>query len=275
MGRDSTKGKQINRYCRRCYLKSFYKGVVSEDEKVLPIENSLLRGDGVFETVLAIDHKAVAWDRHYARMQKAANKILITIPAKIDIDLAIAAILKDEIGRNRLRVVCLGDGSWFLTLQPVAEVAESISLTRFPYVRDSKSLLAGIKSISYSDSITAIRHAENLGFDDSIFLNEKDEVVETGLSNLMLLTQDGWRTPEIASGCLPGITRELVMIWFGVKESKITFNDLLNAKAVYTTSSIRLVQRVDKIEQKLYSVCEEGSNLVNTFEAKLLANLNP
>ena len=256
-------------------MKSFYKGIVSEADQVLPIESSLLRGDGIFETLLSIDQSAVAWDRHYARMQKAANKVLISIPAKIDIDLAIAAILKDEIGRNRLRVVCLGDGSWFLTLQPVAEVAESISLTKFPYLRDSRALLAGVKSLSYADSITAIRYAENLGFDDAIFLNERDEIVETGLSNLLLLTNEGWRTPAIASGCLPGITRELLMSWFGVKEATLTFSDLLSAKAVFTTSSIRFVQRVDKIEQKLYEVCEEGIELINAFEEKILGNLNP
>ena len=256
-------------------MKSFYKGIVSEADQVLPIESSLLRGDGIFETLLSIDQSAVAWDRHYARMQKAANKVLISIPAKIDIDLAIAAILKDEIGRNRLRVVCLGDGSWFLTLQPVAEVAESISLTKFPYLRDSRALLAGVKSLSYADSITAIRYAENLGFDDAIFLNERDEIVETGLSNLLLLTNEGWRTPAIASGCLPGITRELLMSWFGVKEATLTFSDLLSAMAVFTTSSIRFVQRVDKIEQKLYEVCEEGIELINAFEEKILGNLNP
>lgn len=256
-------------------MKSYYKGVVSEDEKILPIESSLLRGDGIFETVLSIDEKAIAWDRHYARMQKAANKILINIPAKIDIDLAIAAILKDEIGRNRLRVVCLADGGWFLTLQPITEIAESISITRFPFIRDSRSAISGIKSLSYSESIIAIRHAENLGFADSIFLNEREEVVETGLANILILNQDGWRTPAISSGCLPGITRELLMIWFGVKEAVLNFDDLLRAKAVYLTSSIRLIQRVDKVEQKLYPLCVEGSDLIDAFEAKLLGNLNP
>lgn len=256
-------------------MKSYYRGVVSEDEKILPIESSLLRGDGIFETVLSIDEKAIAWDRHYARMQKAANKILINIPAKIDIDLAIAAILKDEIGRNRLRVVCLADGGWFLTLQPITEIAESISITRFPFIRDSRSAISGIKSLSYSESIIAIRHAENLGFEDSIFLNEREEVVETGLANILILNQDGWRTPAISSGCLPGITRELLMIWFGVKEAVLNFDDLLKAKAVYLTSSIRLIQRVDKVEQKLYSPCVEGSDLIDAFEAKLLGNLNP
>ena len=256
-------------------MKSFYKGVVSEDEKVLPIESSMLRGDGIFETILSIDQDAIAWDRHYARMQKAANKILINIPAKIDIELAIAAILKEEIGRNRLRVVCLADGGWFLTLQPVTEIAESISITRFPYIRDSRSAISGIKSLSYSESIIALRHAENLGFADSIFLNERDEIVETGLANILIFNEDGWRTPTISSGCLPGITRELLMSWFGVKEMVISFEDLLSAKAVYLTSSIRLIQRVDKVEQKLFSPCAEGSDLIDAFEAKLLGNLNP
>lgn len=256
-------------------MKSFYRGVVSEDDQILPLDSSLLRGDGVFETLLTIDQSAVAWDRHYVRMQKAANKLMMTIPAKIDVDLAIVEILRDEIGRNRLRVVCLADGGWFLTLQPVAEIAESISLTRFPYTRDSKSLLTGVKSLSYADSIAAIRFAQNLGFDDSIFLNEKEEVVETGLANLLLLTEDGWRTPELASGCLPGVTRELIMLWFGVKEKSLQFSDLLSAKAVYATSSIRLVQRVEKIEQKLYPICEEGIKLINEFEERLLATINP
>ena len=179
-------------------MKSYYKGIVSEEEQILPIESSLLRGDGVFETVLSIDKKPIAWDRHYARMQKAANRILINIPAKIDIDLAIAAILKDELGRNRLRVVCLADGGWFLTLQPIQEIAESISITRFPFIRDSRAALSGIKSLSYGESIIALRHAENLGFADSIFLNERDEVVETGLANILILHQDGWRTPALS-----------------------------------------------------------------------------
>ena len=65
------------------------------------------------------------------------------------------------------------------------------------------------------------------------------------------------------------------MNWFGVKEAVLNFDDLLKAKAVYLTSSIRLIQRVDKVEQKLYSPCVEGSDLIDAFEAKLLGNLNP
>jgi branched-subunit amino acid aminotransferase/4-amino-4-deoxychorismate lyase len=160
-------------------------------------------------------------------------------------------------------------------LQPVAEISESATLTRFPYIKNSDSLMAGIKSLSYIESITALRYAESVGFDDAIFVNQRDEVVETGLSNLLLLTDSGWVTPPIATGCLPGITRELLITWFGVKESTFSFQELLQAKAVYLTSSIRLLQRVSKIDQKLIPVNDKGLELLEAFESKLLANINP
>ena len=159
--------------------------------------------------------------------------------------------------------------------QPVAEISESATLTKFPYTKNSQSLTAGIKSVSYTDSITALRYAENLGFDDAIFINERDEVVETGLANLILLTEQGWITPHTSTGCLPGIMRELLISWFGVKEAVITYDELLRAQCVYTSSSIRLMQRIERIDQKLFSRHEKGDALLESLDLKLMGNLNP
>ncbi|CAB4676953.1 unannotated protein [freshwater metagenome] len=82
-------------------------------------------------------------------------------------------------------------------------------------------------------------------------------------------------TPPLSTGCLPGITRELLITWFGVKEMRFSYNELLQAKAVYLSSSIRLLQRVSKIDQKLIPAHEDGSALIEAFETKLLANINP
>lgn len=256
-------------------MKTFFNGSVSEVGNPLPMDSSLLRGDGVFETILTIDQNVIAWDRHFARIQKSAAKVLISTPAKIDVELAIEKILVDEIGRNRLRVICLGDGGWFLTLQPVAEISESASLTKFAFIKNSDSLTAGIKALSYIESITALRFAEKLGFDDAIFINQRDEVVETGLANLLLLTDTGWVTPPLATGCLPGITRELLLSWHDVREEAFSYGELLKAKAVYLTSSIRLLQRVGKIDQKLFAINDEGTALLEAFESKILGNMNP
>ena len=256
-------------------MKLLVNGVMQDDLTKLPYSNSLLRGDGLFETILTIDQKAVAWERHYARLEKSAKQILITLPARIDIEVGIEKILKSATGRSRLRLNVLSEGDWFITLEPVSEGSEAISLMKVDAPKISNGSLSGSKSISYGESLLAVRKAKAAGFDDGVFINEKGFVVETALSNLLILTKDGWQTPALSTGCLPGISRELLIKWFDVKESEFDFSYLLSAQAVYVSSSIKLIQRVDKIEDRLFDQSLIGNELANEFSSRLLSNINP
>lgn len=256
-------------------MKLLINGVIQDDLAKLPYSNSLLRGDGLFETILTIDQKVVAWDRHYARLEKSAKQILITLPARIDIEVGIEKILANATGESRLRLNVLADGDWFITLEPVSEGKESISLMKINEPKISKGALSGAKSISYGESLLAIRKASAAGFDDGIFLNENADVVETALSNLLILTEAGWLTPPLSTGCLPGISRELLIKWFEVSEREFKFEELLDAKAVYATSSIRLIQPVGKVEDRLFDKNLLGEELIENFRSKLFSNMNP
>jgi branched-subunit amino acid aminotransferase/4-amino-4-deoxychorismate lyase len=256
-------------------MKLLVNGVLQDDLAKLPYSNSLLRGDGLFETILAIDQKVVAWDRHYARLEKSAKQVLITLPARIEIEVGIEKILTNVTGKSRMRLNVLAEGDWFITLEPVIEGKESISLMKISEPKISKGALSGVKSISYGESLLVVRKATAAGFDDGIFLNENADVVETALSNLLILTENGWQTPALNTGCLPGISRELLIKWFDVKEREFDFNYLLSAKAVYVTSSIKLIQRVDKIGDRLFSKNLLGEELIENFRSKLFSNMNP
>ena len=276
MGRDPIEGQAIN--CNRIGgvgMKLLVNGVLQDDHAKLPYSNSLLRGDGLFETILTIDQKPVALDRHYARLEKSAKQIQITLPARIDIEVGIEKVLANVSGKSRLRLNVLADGDWSITLEPVSEGKESVSLMKVNEPKISNGALSGVKSISYGESLLVVRRAIATGFDDGIFLNENSDVVETALSNLLILTDDGWQTPALSTGCLPGITRELLIKWFDVKESEFDFDYLLSAKAVYVTSSIKLIQRVDKIEDRLFSKNLLGEELIENFKSKLFSNMNP
>ena len=255
-------------------MKLLVNGVLQDDHAKLPYSNSLLRGDGLFETILTIDQKPVALDRHYARLAKSAKQIQITLPARIDIEVGIEKVLANVSGKSRLRLNVLADGDWSITLEPVSEGKESVSLMKVNEPKISNGALSGVKSISYGESLLVVRRAIATGFDDGIFLNENSDVVETALSNLLILTDDGWQTPALSTGCLPGITRELLIKWFDVKESEFDFDYLLSAKAVYVTSSIKLIQRVDKIEDRLFSKNLLGEELIENFKSKLFSNMN-
>ena len=256
-------------------MKLLVNGQIQDDAAKLPYSNALLRGDGLFETILTIDNKAVAWNRHYARLEKSAKQILVTLPARIDIEVAIEKILTNATGQSRLRLTVLSDGDWFVSLEPVSEESESISLMKVEALKISNGSLSGSKSISYGESLFVVRKAKAAGFDDGVFINEKGFVVETALSNLLIHNQDGWQTPALTTGCLPGISRELLIKWFDVKEIEFDFERLLSAQAVYVTSSIKLIQRVNKIDDRLFEESLVGKELVGNFRSKLLSNINP
>jgi len=250
-------------------------GQIQSDLAKLPYSDALVRGDGVFETILAINDKPVALDRHLARIEKSAATSLLNLPALIDIRLAVTAILENQIGKSKLRLVVLSDGNWFISCQPLSEESTSTFLTRFDNPVFSKNYLNTVKSTSYARSLLAVRYAKSLGFDDCLFINESGFVVETGFSNLLILNNSKWVTPALTTGCLPGITRELLIKWFDIGEVEISFEELLTSQAVYVTSSLRLIQRVNRIEGRSFSENSLGKELISQFNQRLFSNINP
>ena len=256
-------------------MKLLINGISHSDVSKLPNSDALLRGDGLFETILAIDDKPVALDRHLARLERSADKLQITLPASIDIKVGISNLLEAQTGQSKVRLVVLSDGNWFISAEPLVESAQSVSLTKFSDPINSKSGLVGIKSISYGLSLLAVRKAKQLGFDDSIFINEEGFVVETGFSNLLILSGSTWQTPALSTGCLSGITRELLIKWFDVQEVELSYEQFLAKDAIYTTSCLRLIQPVKKVDDKLFNENHLGNELITQFKEKLFSNINP
>lgn len=56
-------------------IKLIVNGQIANDVATLPFSNALLRGDGLFETILAIDQKIIAWQKHYERLASGATEI--------------------------------------------------------------------------------------------------------------------------------------------------------------------------------------------------------
>lgn len=232
----------------------------------LPYSQSLLRGDGIFETILALDQQIIAWERHFERFAKSAQQLLMTIPAKIDLEVAINKLLVDQVGKSRIRITVLTDGSWIVVVQKVVESNSQVTLIKMDQPVISNGPLSGVKSISYGQSMLAVRIAESRGFTDGVYLNEKDFVVETGLSNIIILEKDKFITPALESGCLPGITRQILIKNFDIQEGLFTWEQLLSADAVYLCSSIQLIRSVSKIEDKLFEENEKGLKLIGDLD---------
>ena len=254
-------------------MKLLVNGKVLSEPLALPFSLSFIRGDGLFETILGIDEKIIAWQRHYERLAKSAEKLLITIPAKIDIEVGINQLLKGEIGKSRIRVAALADGTWLVAVEAADDSNKLPSLIKMNQVINSNSPLSGIKSISYGQSMLAVRTAQARGYSDGVYLNQNGDVVETGSANIIILKGEKFITPALESGCLPGITRQILIKDFGVIEELFNWDQLLEANGVFLCSSIRLLTPVSRVEDKLFENTQIGMKLIGEFEQHIRSKI--
>jgi branched-subunit amino acid aminotransferase/4-amino-4-deoxychorismate lyase len=120
-------------------MKLLVNGKLVTEPLSLPFSLSFIRGDGLFETILGIDEKIIAWHRHYERLAKSAEKLLITIPARIDIEVGINQLLKGVVGKSRVRVAVLADSNWLIAVEQVPEQDKLPSLIKMNQILNSNS----------------------------------------------------------------------------------------------------------------------------------------
>lgn len=243
-------------------MKLLVNGKLIEEPLSLPFSLSFIRGDGLFETILGLDEKIIAWHRHYERLAKSAEKLLITIPPRIDIEVGINQLLAGVVGKSRIRVAVLADGNWLIASEQVTE-DKLPSLIKMNQVLNSNSPMSGIKSISYGQSMMAVRLAQSRGYTDGVYLNENQHVVETGSANIVILKDQQFITPSLQSGCLPGITRQILIKNFDISERLFTWEQMLDSDAIFLCSSIRLLAPVGKVEDKLFESNPQGEKLIS------------
>ena len=71
-------------------------------------------------------------------------------------------------------------------------------------------------------------------------------------SNVFVVLDGELVTPPLASGCLAGVTRALVLEWTGAVERDVPLGALLEADEVFLTSSTRDVQAVHAVGDDVY-----------------------
>ncbi len=258
--------------------------------RISPFDRGILYGYGLFETMRSYRGYVFGLDRHLARLMHSACKIGLDGGLDpIELRQAIYKTLEaNERPDARIRLTVLaGEGERGLTLPTTGKltiiiVAEKLVLpppqaykeglcavvvsTR----RNSHSLLSGIKSTNYLDSLVAQSEASAAGADQAILLNEQGFVAECSTSNIFLVVGGKLLTPSVDSGILPGVTREEVIelalnLGVAVVEEEISLAVLLRADEAFMTNSIIEIMPITAVDGK-----PVGSGMVGEITEKLM-----
>jgi branched-chain amino acid aminotransferase len=230
------------------------------DATVSVLDHGLTVGDGVFETIKATHGTAFALDRHLARLTRSARGLGLPDPDPDEVRRACQAVLEaNPAPLARLRVTYTGGpgplGSDRGDKGPTLVVAlgawqprpETTAVVTVPWTRNETGALTGLKTTSYGENVVALARAHAAGASEAIFANTRGRLCEGTGSNVFVVLGGRLLTPPLASGCLGGITRELVLEWCGAEEADLPLEALAEADEIALTSTLRDVQAVHRV----------------------------
>jgi len=217
--------------------------LLSEDQvKISPFDSCLLRGEGVFETILAVDGRIVSWPRHLKRLRNSAELLGVSVPQEAALVEAMRMVLNEnELAQGKARIrVTLADNE-LVTAVALPERGECARVALVDLPRNERSPLCHAKTTSYAENMLALVRAEELGADEAMLANTKGELCEGSLSNVFFVKNGVICTPALKCGCLPGTVREALLEIAEVEVGHWPIEVLDGADEIWLTSSTRPV----------------------------------
>jgi len=250
--------------------------VGAADNCTSPGQTGLLNGWGVFSTLRVRGGVLFAFERHWDRLRRDAKLLRVPMPARpewlhgrllnlVEANRAFDATLRVAIVRNQggpfegPGITRTFDLIAFTT--DLAQWPDSVSLGMKPHARHAANEFAGVKTMSWAFNLAWVEEARERGFDEVVLLNERGEVSECTSANIFAIEGDRVWTPPLDSGCLPGVTRAILLEEVRVPgvtiaERSLLPHDLELAECVMITSTTRDLLPVRSVEG--LRVREEG-----------------
>jgi len=229
------------------------------EASVSAVDHAIIVGDGVFETLKVTKGKPFAVSRHIKRLVFSAQGLGMSIPNENLVRKAIDEILRADPTAERLRITWSsgpgplssfrGDSKGTLSIASSLgtnwPTSERVQLSK--WTRNENGALTGLKTTSYAENVKALHSAREVGCSEAVFLNTSGWLCEGTGTNIFFIIDGNIATPALSSGCLAGITRQLVLEITEVEERDISLSEASDASEAFLTSSTRDISPISSL----------------------------
>lgn len=207
--------------------------VPAREASVSVYDQGLLYGYGLFETMRAYEGRVFRASEHLERLADSAHDLELPLGDRLG-DLARA--VDDTVAANgladaRIRLtVTAGESRYGPALPAPGEPTVLVTASALPPAesrdrdyergwravtasrpRQSSSVTAANKTLSYLENLVARAEAVSAGADEALILNERGCLTEGAMTNVFMVKGGVLLTPAPDCGLLPGITRSAVV----------------------------------------------------------------
>lgn len=238
--------------------------VAADAATVSVFDHGLTVGDGVFETLKAVDGVPFAARRHLERLRRSAYGLGLELSwSDDDLRRAMAAVLGTRPASERLarvRITVTGGpaplgsdrgtepATVIVAAGSLSEPQEATAVCTVPWPRNERSAVAGLKTTSYAENVVALAYAKERGCTEALYATTTGLLCEGTGSNVFVVHEGRLVTPTLATGCLAGVTRGLVLECTDAVEADLPVTALADAEEVFLTSTGRDVQAVRSVD---------------------------
>lgn len=264
--------------------------------RISPFDLGFLYGYGLFETMRAYSGHIFRLKRHLERLSQSAKLLGLPLNA-FDLEKACYDTLQaNKLKDARIRLtVSIGEGE-VIPIPPkhpkptvLVTAARYVPLAEEAYRKgykavvssirqNSQSPLSRLKSANYLNNILARIEARAAGADEAILLNERGFLCEGSASNIFLVSKGNLITPGEESGCLPGITRQVVIelaqgLGISLAQREVRFEELLRAGEAFLTNSIMELMPLAEVDGKPIGRGEVTGRLTQAYKKTVVREI--
>lgn len=237
-----------------------------------PADEGLLFGRGVWESTRTQGGVPWLWPWHLDRLRKTANVLGINIaserlPDAKQVTEYVRTLSSQDVV-IRLNATAGRPGQpgmvWMsAALQHIPPESIRLQTCLNPVQKGQPYLLW--KTFQYATRLRVGQQAAQAGYDTALLLDAEGNVLEAAHANIFVRLPDGWATPAVNGGFLPGTVRQFLLQQspLKIREQPIPVGLLEQASEVFVTNSNLGIVPVTQIDQRSYAIGEETKTLMN------------
>ena len=230
-------------------------------------------GIGLFETI-KIEDVPLDLDLHMDRMFNSIEALGMNI--KYDKELLTNVILDyidiNKVRNKALRITVFDEG-YNISTRDITYNKETydkgFKLTISP-IKRGNSIIYKHKTTNYYENIYTKRYANKNNFDDGVFANCEDVILECSMSNIFFIKENKVYTPNRNLPILNGIMKKRILeickkLNIEVVETEIRLQDIKNYDFAFISNSLMKAIKVTKIDDVIYNSYNEIFDKIISF----------
>ena len=230
-------------------------------------------GIGLFETIKVKD-KAIDLDLHLDRMFNSIDILNLNVNYNKDFikDIINLYIKENNIKDKALRITIFDKG-YNISTRDIPYDKEDYNrgfTLNISSIKRGNSIIYKHKTTNYYENIYTKRNAMKAGYDDGIFLNTDDIILECSMSNIYFIKNNEVYTPSSDLPILNGTMKKRVfnacnILGINIHEKHIKLDKIGDYDFVFISNSLMNIMKVSRIEDNYYNQSNEVFEKIFNF----------